>query len=220
RIYIDDADHFEIVHMTSLTTAETLIADMQEKSHIDGSDQWTLFELANDYGIERPLRDWDVISDTIESWEANSSNALVLRRYTLRSTLTVDGLVEHYPTLSGWMYLEMKKHKWQKKHFVLKEGAIYFSKDIKGTNEQFLCALSNFDIYTLTKSRKKAPTEFIFSLKSSDSVHLFENAEDFVHFICVESGDALKEWVLGLRQAKVSSSSSQGWRMEANADSG
>ncbi|KAK9761475.1 hypothetical protein K7432_013602, partial [Basidiobolus ranarum] len=71
RIYIDDADHFEIVYMTSLTTAETLIADMQEKNYIDNNDQWTLFELANDYGIERPLRDWDVISETIESWESN-----------------------------------------------------------------------------------------------------------------------------------------------------
>lgn len=67
-----------------------------------------------------------------------------------------------------------------------------------------LCLLKNFDVYAVQVPRKKAPTKFGFALKSSDKIHLFETPEDdYIHYICLESGELLREWLAGLRAAKV-----------------
>lgn len=67
-----------------------------------------------------------------------------------------------------------------------------------------LCLLRNFDVYAVQVPRKKAPTKFGFALKSSDKVHLFETPEDdYIHYVCTDSGESLREWLVGLRASKV-----------------
>jgi hypothetical protein len=67
-----------------------------------------------------------------------------------------------------------------------------------------LCLLRNFDVYAVQVPRKKAPTKFGFALKSSDKIHLFETPEDdYIHYVCTDSGESLREWLAGLRAAKV-----------------
>ncbi|KAI8605521.1 hypothetical protein EDD21DRAFT_299422 [Dissophora ornata] len=84
----------------------------------------------------------------------------------------------------GWVHLETKKSKWVKRYLHITDTAVYHSKD-----------------------SKKAPTKFGFAMKSSDSIHMYETPEDdYIHYICVESGESLREWLVGLRAAKVSRS--------------
>ncbi|KAJ3298930.1 hypothetical protein HDU76_006413, partial [Blyttiomyces sp. JEL0837] len=59
RIYIEDARNFKTMVLTSLMTADQVIANVVQKFRIEPSPDWTLFELSNDLGIERPLRDWE-----------------------------------------------------------------------------------------------------------------------------------------------------------------
>jgi hypothetical protein len=51
---------------------------------------------------------------------------------------------------------------------------------IQGKDETFLCSLSNFDAYAITR-RHKAPKPFAFAVKSSDNISLFENKADYLH---------------------------------------
>ena len=75
---------------------------------------------------------------------------------------------------------------------------------IQGVNETFLCTIASFDVYTLTKPLKRAPTKFAFALKSQDKITMFESPDqDYVHFLCAERLEKMKDWVLSIRNAKV-----------------
>ncbi|CAG8471645.1 7929_t:CDS:2 [Racocetra fulgida] len=98
------------------------------------------------------------------------------------------------PPMFGWLYLELKKNKWKKRYCQVKDGALYHSKDMKGTNETLLCSMASFDVYTCIQMRRKQPTKFGFAIKSQDKMSLFENPEDYVHFLCAESSDKANDW--------------------------
>ncbi|CAG8763462.1 4048_t:CDS:2, partial [Acaulospora morrowiae] len=107
------------------------------------------------------------------------------------------------PPMSGILHVEMKKNKWQKRYFYIKDGSLYHSKDQKGKDEMFLCSFVSFDVYACTKIAKKSKTKYPFALKSQDKISMFENPEnDYVHFLCAESLEAMNNWILSIRAAK------------------
>ncbi|KAJ3047882.1 hypothetical protein HK097_011084, partial [Rhizophlyctis rosea] len=204
RIYIEDARSFKTLLLTSLMSADQIIADVVSRFHLDVSQDWTLFELCNDHGVERPLRDWEIVTDVISAWDATTSiNAIVMKKYAYRDTLSPRSLAGRYPRVQGWMYMEIKPGKWNRRFFVLRDSSIYYYKDANnGSSETFFCSLANYDVYTLSQRRKKSPTQFCFALRSTNSVTFFENKDDYVRFLCVEKQERLYDWVLALRLAK------------------
>lgn len=71
--------------------------------------------------------------------------------------------------------------------------------------------MSNHDVYTLTSESMNSQqdlvleTPFAFALRSQDSIRIFERPEqDYVHYLCAKSVEHLREWVVGLRIARVS----------------
>jgi hypothetical protein len=67
-------------------TAEQLVDDVS--TGLSGQS-WALFELCNDFGIERPLRDWEIVTNMLSAWDEGSSNAIVLKKYGYKPTLAV-----------------------------------------------------------------------------------------------------------------------------------
>ncbi|KAJ3023606.1 hypothetical protein HKX48_002154 [Thoreauomyces humboldtii] len=204
RIYIEDAKSFKTLLLTSLMSADQIISDVITKFHQEESPNWTLFELCNDIGVERPLRDWEIVTDIISAWDTGASvNAIVMKKYGYRETVSARSIAGKYPRVQGWMHMETKPGKWQRRFFVLRESNLYYYKDAKqnGTESVF-CGLSNFDVYTLSLPRRKTPTKFAFALRSTDSMAMFENKQDHVRFLCVEKEDRLFDWVLAIRLAK------------------
>ncbi|CAG8540494.1 13243_t:CDS:2 [Ambispora gerdemannii] len=202
RIYIDDSRQFKTLALTSKMNALNIIEYFRKRNAVEEGNEWTIFELVNEFGLERPLRDWEIVTTVIGSWEPKMSNALLLKKYAYRDSLTVEGLSNGVPPLFGWLHLETKKNKWQKRYFFLKDGSIYHCKDAKGVDPILLCTISNFDVYTLTRTMKKAPKPFVFALKSLDRVAMFENPEDYVHYLCADHKEKMKDWVLSIRNAR------------------
>ncbi|CAG8528053.1 9982_t:CDS:2 [Paraglomus brasilianum] len=205
RIYIGDVRQFKTLALTSKMNALSVLKYLKRKQAVPDSDEWTLFELVNDLGLERPLRDWEIVTNVINTWDpARTTNALVCKTYAYRHTLTVEGMNNGVPPLFGWLHLKLKKNKWEKRYVYLRDGAIYHAKDSKGVNETFLCTIASFDVYTLTKPLKRAPTKFAFALKSQDKITMFESPDqDYVHFLCAERLEKMKDWVLSIRNAKA-----------------
>ncbi|CAG8536369.1 10256_t:CDS:2 [Paraglomus occultum] len=205
RIYIGDIRQFKTLALTSKMNALSVLKYLKRKQAVPDSDEWTLFELVNDLGLERPLRDWEIVTNVINTWDTSrTTNALVCKTYAYRHTLTVEGLNNGVPPLFGWLHLKLRKNKWEKRYIYLRDGAIYHAKDAKGGNETFLCTIASFDVYTITKPLKRAPTKFAFALKSQDRVTMFESPEqDYVHFLCAEHMEKMKDWVLSIRNAKA-----------------
>ncbi|KAI9007372.1 ubiquitin-related domain-containing protein, partial [Gaertneriomyces semiglobifer] len=185
RVYIEDARSFKTLLLTSLMAADQIIHDVVTKFHLEQSPNWTIFELCNDLGIERPVRDWEILTDVISAWDTSTSlNAIVMKKYGYKDTVSAKAIAGKYPRVQGWMYMEVKPGKWQRKFFVLRESNIYYYKD----SDQL--------------GSEKTPTNFCFALRSTDNIAMFENKKDYVRYLCVEKQERLYDWVLAMRLAK------------------
>ncbi|KAF9119885.1 hypothetical protein BGW39_011849 [Mortierella sp. 14UC] len=217
RIYIQTEIDFKSVNLAPNSTALDALHMLQERGCFgqpgDGRyhDRWTIFEYSKEFLIERPLRDFEVILDVMKTWEADKDNKMICKSFPARNELTAQEVVrlvgpagqESFVRPHGWVHIEMKKSKWVKRYLHITDTAVYHSKDAKFNGESMLCLLRNFDVYAVQIPRKKAPTKFGFALKSSDKIHLFETPEDdYIHYICTDSGESLREWLAGLRAAK------------------
>ncbi|KAG0232236.1 hypothetical protein BGW42_008290 [Actinomortierella wolfii] len=217
RIYIQTETDFKSVNLTATSTALDVLRMLHDRGTFgepgDGRyhDRWTIFEYSKEFMIERPLRDFEVILDIMKTWEADKDNKMICKSFPARDELTakeVARLVSPAGQASfvrphGWVHIELKKGKWTKRYLHITDSAIYHSKDEKFTGETMLCFMRNFDVFSVQVPRKKAPTKFGFALRSSDSIHIYESPEDdYIHYICTDTGESLRDWLTGLRAAK------------------
>ncbi|KAF7728218.1 RNA polymerase II elongation factor [Apophysomyces ossiformis] len=203
RIYIDDAKTYKTVQLTHLLTTAMVIQYLRRKSLLDGNDDWALFEIANSHGVERPLRNWEVVLDIVSSWEPDAGNALLAKRYSYHSSLIAESVLQkRYPPMHGWLSIEYKKGKWQKRFCYVKDNAIHHASDSKGSGSAILCYLATFDVYTLLQPTRSAPTSYVFALRSQDRPSVFEREEDYMRLLAVDEQENLKDWVLSIRNAK------------------
>ncbi|KAF8981855.1 hypothetical protein BGZ46_002201 [Entomortierella lignicola] len=217
RIYIQNEADFKSLNLASNSTALDVLQMLQQRGTFGEPgdsryhDRWTIFEYSKEFMIERPLRDFEVVLDVMKTWEADKDNKMICKSFPARNELTAREIIrlvgpagkESFVSPHGWVHLETKKSKWVKRYLHITDTAVYHSKDSKFSGESMLCLLRNFDVYAVQVPRKKAPTKFGFALKSSDSIHMFETPEDdYIHYVCTESGESLREWLAGLRAAK------------------
>ncbi|KAJ3339267.1 hypothetical protein HDU91_001044, partial [Kappamyces sp. JEL0680] len=78
RVYIENSKKYLTKVLTSLMTAGQLV---QEVALASDEARWALFELCIDYGIERPLREWEIVTDVLSAWNHSSANAIVVKPY-------------------------------------------------------------------------------------------------------------------------------------------
>ncbi|KAF9897702.1 hypothetical protein BX616_005124, partial [Lobosporangium transversale] len=216
RIYIQTETDFKSVNLAPNSTALDVLHMLEQRGSFGERgdprhhDRWTIFEYSKEFMIERPLRDFEVVLDIMKVWETDKDNKFICKSFPARDELTAKEVLrlvgpgqESFVRPHGWVHLETKKNKWVKRYLHITDTAVYHSKDNKFNGESMLCMLRNFDVYAVQVPRKKAPTKFGFALKSSDSIHMFETPEDdYIHYICTESGESLREWLVGLRAAK------------------
>ncbi|CAG8627840.1 1932_t:CDS:2, partial [Dentiscutata heterogama] len=204
KIYVEHIRKHKEISISSTMTALDVLNFFRNNDVISNDDVWALFEIANDFHIERPLRDWECLSKVMGTWESEKTNLFTLKKYSHRSSLTLQASAfdNAVPPMFGWLHLEIKKNKWKKRYCQVKDGALYHSKDTKGTNEVLLCSMISFDVYTCTQLRRRQPTKFGFALKSQDKISLFENPDDYIHFLCADNSEKNNDWVLSIRAAK------------------
>ena len=54
------------------------------------------------------------------------------------------------------------------------------------------------------KDFKTFPTKFVFAIKSQDKITMFENPDNYMHYLCADYLDNMNEWIITIRMAKVS----------------
>ncbi|ORX86297.1 hypothetical protein BCR32DRAFT_199134, partial [Anaeromyces robustus] len=203
RIYIGDATNFENVILTSAMTAREVIKDLMRKKGIPDTPEWTLFELCNDFGVERPLKEWEIVTDIITSWDIQKTkNAIIMKKYNYYESLRASSAVGRFPSIRGKLYTETKPGKYNKRQFELRPNGLYYYKK-KATQETLFVNLSSYDVYTLLIHMPNAPTEFAFAIKSTDPIHFFEDKKKYIHYLYAEDINSLFDWVMSIRQGKV-----------------
>ncbi|KAL7749143.1 hypothetical protein RI367_005548 [Sorochytrium milnesiophthora] len=202
RVYINDGLTFKTMYLTSLMTAEVVVNEIIEKAMLNEQEEWTLFEIFNDLDLERPLKDWEIVTNVMRTWERETRNAIMIRAYGYRSSLTVNCLKIFYPQMNGWLQHRTKKGQYKRRFFELRDDGMYSAKDTKSAMTLF-CPLETFDVYTAIRQSKKAPSMFCFALKSQFRMSAFEEIEEhYVHSFYAESAEKCKDWVLSIRSAK------------------
>jgi len=84
----------------------------------------------------------------------------------------------------------------------LRDNGLWLSKRDTGKDEVFLCKLTNFDVYSVTRVMK-TPKPFVFAVKSTENLSLFENTADYLHTFCCKEKEGL-EWMMNILLARVS----------------
>lgn len=68
-------------------------------------------------------------------------------------------------------------------------------------DETFLCKLSNFDVYSVTRIQK-SPKPFVFAVKSTDNLAFFEDKSDYLHTFSCKEREGL-DWMSKILLARV-----------------
>ncbi|KAH9997928.1 hypothetical protein BJV77DRAFT_940943 [Russula vinacea] len=197
RIFIVDLQRFNTLMMSPTTTAKEVIDALEAQGQLAnwaGVGGWMLFEVSQDFGMERPIRHFEVVSDVINSWDKNKSvNLLVAKKTPLATLLHPSAIPSSSPVFSTYVEWESKPRKWSKRWLELREQGLWLSKKDSGKDETFLCSLANFDAYVVTRIHK-SPKPYVFAVKSTDNFSFFENAADYVHVFCCSEKDG-KKWM-------------------------
>lgn len=228
RVYINDPQHHCTVEIDETMTAAMLLAQLRAKNAISPNPAWTVTEIWRAMGVERPLREYELLQESIESWssEANSSLLLVKKSPLAPLLSNLSKNRSDTETTSGWVYLEVKHGKWSKRYIDVRNGAMYIGKSekvrFKATwklaelgltciyhqqrDHTILCHFSNFDAYIVPQAciaKMKTPKPFAFAVKSVDKVSLFENADqDYIHFFSVKTEAERDMWIQHILESR------------------
>ncbi|KAF8645217.1 hypothetical protein AX16_008044 [Volvariella volvacea WC 439] len=200
RIFIGDMQRFNMVELGPTTTAADVISMVEAQGSLKGwvgVGGWMLFEVAQDFGMERPIRSYELLSDIQSSWNKDKMmNTFIIKLTPLATTLSRSAIPSSSPMHSGFVEWESKRGKWSKRYMQLREHSLWLSKR-EGKDETFLCSLSSFDAYFVTRLHK-APKQYVFAIKSTDNLSYFENSADYLHiFSCTtREGEVWMEKIL------------------------
>ncbi|KAF9026152.1 hypothetical protein BDZ89DRAFT_1135014 [Hymenopellis radicata] len=201
RIFIGDRQRFNMVEVGPSTNAGQVIEMVEAQGSLKGwvgTGAWMLFEVAQDFGMERPIRSFELLSDVEASWNKDKMvNIFVAKLTPLALILSRSAIPTSSPVHSGWVEWEIKRGKWTKRWLSLREHSLFLSKRERGKDETLLCSLSNFDAYTVIRVHK-SPKPYVFAIKSTDNISFFENTADYLHvFSCPKSdGEVWMEKIL------------------------
>ncbi|KAG8966304.1 hypothetical protein FRC03_012206 [Tulasnella sp. 419] len=200
RVFIGDLQRFVTIEINSSTKAGDVVDMVTNQGEISGAG-WMLWEMANEFGMERPIRDYEKLSAVFTSWNPEARlNALMLKQTPLSSALSLRNMPLSSPKFGGYVHWETKRGKWSKRWLELREHSLFVGKKENSKDEAFLCTLSSFDGYFIRRVYK-APKSFVFAVKSTDNVSIFENPADCAHiFSCdADTGSAWVEKILVAR---------------------
>ncbi|KAH8082006.1 hypothetical protein BXZ70DRAFT_901145 [Cristinia sonorae] len=198
RVFVCGLQRYCQVEVDAGTSAGELLRLMEARNELRGgpnlgpSGGWMVFEICHDFGMERPIRNFELLSAVSGSWIADkSTNAFMAKVTTLAPVLSRSAVPTSSPVFSGYVQHEYKRGKWQKRWMELREHSLWLSKKENGKDQINLCSLHNFDAYTVTRVQK-APKGYVFAVKSTDNLSFFEDTSDYMHlFSCGEKDGAV-----------------------------
>ncbi|KAJ6621787.1 hypothetical protein B0H10DRAFT_1789294 [Mycena sp. CBHHK59/15] len=195
RVFIGDMQRFNMVDIGPATNAKLVLTMVEEQGSLKGwvgSGGWMVWEIAQDFGMERPIRSFELLADVQASWNKDKMvNTFLIKLTPLAPILSRSAIPSSSPTYSGYVEWEIKRGKWTKRYMRLREHSLWLAKRDNGKDEVFLCSLSNFDAYHVTRLHK-APKPFVFAVKSTDNLSFFENTADYLHIFSCNPKDGEK----------------------------
>ncbi|KAK4033992.1 hypothetical protein C8A01DRAFT_39552 [Parachaetomium inaequale] len=208
------------VQITKKTSTVDLLADCSQPLAKLGRpinpDTCVVIEPCIRPGLERRLRQYELVWDVISAWEHDSSNTLIILPDSADPDreLSLSSVPKTLDEPEGFvlpLYFLQRPGKWSQRYITLKEnGQIFASKkqDWKTSDKDVarLCHLSDFDLYLPTEAEMRKqlrpPKRYCYAVRSQEKASLFLDSTHYVHFFCTDDPNVARQF----------RSSVQGWR--------
>ena len=146
-------------------------------------------------GLQRPLRNYEHVRDVMNSWDDDKQNDLTIVDSVVDKINLQDLLASHAPSekpgnMGCYIHYSSKPGKWSKRYITLRsDGQLVMAKSdtAKEKDQENICHLSDFDIYTPTErkvAKIKPPKKLCYAVKSQQKSNMFMDESRFVHFFC------------------------------------
>ena len=210
--------------MTVQVTKETSAADLlvncsrslAELGRPINPDTSVVIEPCIRPGLERRLRQYELVWDVISAWDNDSSNVLLVLSDTTDpdNELSLSSVPKSLDEPEGFvlpLYFLQRPGKWAQRYITLKEnGQIFASKKEyfkpSDKNVARLCHLSDFDLYLPTEAEMRKqlrpPKRYCYAIRSQQKATLFIDSTHYCHFFCTEDPIVARQF----------RSAVQGWR--------
>jgi hypothetical protein len=152
-----------------------------------------LMEWFRKVDIKRPLRNYEYVRDVMNSWDSDDQNDLIIVDSAIdgidQDELLSYGVPDTRPEgISCTINYSSRPGKWAKRYLTLRpDGQLVIAKNEKSRDQENVCHLTDYDIYTVTQSkiaRVKPPKKICFAVKSLQKSNIFADESQYVHFFC------------------------------------
>ncbi|SNX85659.1 uncharacterized protein MEPE_04368 [Melanopsichium pennsylvanicum] len=207
KVYILSRQRFTLVEVPVSARARDLALEVIERERLPTDDSkggWVVFDCSAQLGIERPLREYEMVADVVNVRAHPKTDFFVMKRTELSPYLSIRSVPISSPSLAGHVYVQDRKKKWSKRWLELRDHGLYHAKNEKGKDEMSICQISTFDIYLVDSSAVKMPKANGFALRSQDQITMFEKPDqDYIHYFCLTDPAAHRDWVRAILNART-----------------
>ncbi|GAC99765.1 hypothetical protein PHSY_007368 [Pseudozyma hubeiensis SY62] len=207
KVFILSRQRFTVVEVPVSARARDLALEVIERERLpmdDSKGGWVVFDCSAQLGIERPLREYEMVTEVMNVRAHPKTDYFLIKRTELSSYLSIRSVPSSSPALAGWVYVQDRKKKWNKRWLELRDHALYHAKNEKGKDEVSICQISTFDVYLVDSSAIKMPKANGFALRSQDPITMFEKPEqDYMHYFCLTDPAAHRDWVRAILNVRT-----------------
>ena len=207
KVFILSRQRFTVVEVPVSARARDLALEVIERERLpmdDSKGGWVVFDCSAQLGIERPLREYEVITDVVNVRAHPRTDFFLIKRTELSPYLSIRSVPGSSPAIAGWVYVQDRKKKWNKRWLELRDHGLYHAKNEKGKDETAICQISTFDVYLVDSAAIKMPKANGFALRSQDPITMFEKPEqDYMHYFCLTDPAAHRDWVRSILNART-----------------
>ncbi|CAO1618616.1 unnamed protein product [Sympodiomycopsis kandeliae] len=206
KVYIVNKQRFAQTEVPINAKARDLVLDTLNREVVQmtpGRGAWVVFEVSPSLGIERPLREYEMVTQVINALPDPQHDYLLLKQTELAPYLSLRAVPSASPTLAGYVYVQDGRGKWTKRWLELRDHGLYHAKSEKGKDETFVCHISSFDVYLADSGAIKAPKAHAFCLRSQDKISTFENKDEYSHYFALSDPSAHRDWIRAIINART-----------------
>lgn len=207
KVFILSRQRFTVVEVPVSARARDLALEVIERESLpmdDSKGGWVVFDCSSHLSIERPLREYEIITDVVNVRAHPKTDFFLIKRTELSPYLSLRSVPVSSPALAGYVYVQDRKKKWNKRWLELRDHSLYHAKNEKGKDEMPICQISTFDIYLVDGSAFKMPKANGFALRSQDPITMFEKPDqDYIHYFCLTDPAAHRDWVRAILNART-----------------
>ncbi|CAM9681911.1 unnamed protein product [Lampetra planeri] len=231
RIHLTDSSS-KTMMVDERQTVRQVLDSLAEKSHTDGSPDWSLVEVIPELHMERFFEDSENLVENLLNWTRDSPNMLMFvarkekyaifknpQNYLLGTNETSEmadrnkealleecfcGSTVTVPELEGVLYLkEDGKKSWKKRYFLLRASGIYYVPKGKTKTLRDLSCFIQFDHVSVYYGQ-----DFRTKYKAPTEYCFalkhpqIQKKSQYIKYLCCDDASGLQQWVTGIRVAK------------------